>query len=370
MERNSRLFLKNELDNIIDKCLKNNIFSACSIAFLKMYGDKTERDCLCFGYTGNEKSGVKIDERTFFDLASLTKPLVTSLSVMVLFEDGKLALDDTLPQFFKRNMAGKRDINLYHLLTHSSGLPGHKDYYKKLIKIPENQRKTKIIDWILDEEVRSVPGTSTVYSDLGFILLGEIVERVSGESLDMFWRRTISIPLKLDNDLFFIKKIKTDSKRYVATGRCLWTHSELSGRVHDDNCRALGGVAGHAGLFGSTRGVARLCEAILSQFSGSRDSFVVNKKTLDFFFTKKINSSWTLGFDTPSGLKSSSGCYFSDKSVGHLGFTGTSFWMDLNEGVCIVFLTNRVVCGEDLQYIKAVRPIVHDVIMNKLTKKG
>lgn len=370
MERISRLLLKSDLDKFIDKCLINNIFSACSVAYLKMHAEKKESECLYYGNTGAEKSAMEVDGSTFFDLASLTKPLVTSLSIMVLFEEGRVALDDTLAKFFKRNIPEKRDITLYHLLTHSSGFPAHKEYYKRLITIPEKERKKKVIDWILDEKLSSTPGASALYSDLGFMLLGEIVERVSGENLDVFWKKRITVPLKLENDLFFTKTRETDSRGYAITGRCVWTHSELSGRVHDDNCRALGGVAGHAGLFGSASGVLRLCEALLSTFCGRQDSFVIKDRTLEIFFTKKRNSSWALGFDTPSGLQSSSGDYFSNKSIGHLGFTGTSFWMDLNEGVCIVLLTNRVACGEELENIKAVRPVIHDIIKKKLTKKG
>ena len=286
---------------------------------------------------------------------------------MVLVEEGKIELNNTLKDFYTRSLLGTKEITIYNLLTHSSGLPAHKHYYKKLISVPPGQRKSLIIDWILREPLSFQPGYDSLYSDLGFILLGDIVERVAEMPLDLFWEKQISTPLRLENELHFKNTLSPISHVYSTTGWCGWTNTELLGNVHDDNCRAIGGVAGHAGLFGTNYGVLKLCETMFKQFNGSSEKVVEEKGTLDIFFKKKVNSSWTLGFDTPTGLKSSSGTLFSEKSIGHLGFTGTSFWMDLQKGIGIVLLTNRVACNENIQNIQSMRPEIHDAIMNYLT---
>ena len=152
------------------------------------------------------------------------------------------------------------------------------------------------------------------YSDLGFMLLGRIVEKVSGYSLDDYWRRNIALPLDLDNDLFFASTQKKGFRVYAGTGECHWSKTRLSGVVHDDNCRALGGVAGHAGLFGTAKAVLALCENILLQYKGRRQSPSYSSENL----RTALNSSkgnWRFGFDTPSAVLSSSGKYFSDCSA-------------------------------------------------------
>lgn len=361
--------MRKKIDKLLGEALKKQVFTACSVGFFIKKENATEGDILNYGSAGEGQNIFPVDDETVFDLASLTKPLVTSLSVLALLEEGKLNIEDRLAKFFETSSAGKKNITLLHLLSHSSGLPAHRPYYKKLMDLPHAERMDRLIDWILAENLLFKPGVDNLYSDLGFILLGRIIEKISGESLDEYWERKIITPLDLENELFFASKRKTAHMVCAATGVCGWSKSGLCGKVNDDNCRALGGVAGHAGLFGSAKAVLSLCENIMLQFQGDRPHPSYSSEYLRKVFSTK-QGPWMFGFDTPSAGLSSSGKYFSDLTVGHLGFTGTSFWIDLQGGIAIVFLTNRVICGESLTPIKRLRPLLHDIIMEFIIKKS
>ena len=362
MEKNTKMLLHKKIDEILKISLKNIVFTGCSIGFLVKSGNGFCRTIYNYGSSGDDNNAFAVSEKSVFDLASLTKPLVTSLSLLPLLQDGEISLNDSIHKFFGARSIGKENITLFHLLTHSSGLPAHHPYYRELIEFPENVRKERLIDLILRENICYEPGSENIYSDLGFMLLGHIIEIVSGESLDNYWHRTIIKPLGLENGLFFANKKEIGSKVYVDTGKCGWSKTRLYGKVNDDNCRAIGGVAGHAGLFGTSQAVISLCENILLQYKGVRKHPAYSGDTLRKVLSRK-HGTWEFGFDTPSPGQSSSGKYFSDKSIGHLGFTGTSFWIDLEKEIVIVFLSNRVFCGDQLQAIKKLRPLLHDTIM-------
>ncbi len=361
--------MKKKIDKIIEESLKNNVFSACSVGFLVQTKNGPLSDIYNYGLVGENEINLSTDNDTFFDLASLTKPLVTSLCFLALMEEGKINTEDKLHEFFELRVAGHQKIQLLHLLTHSSGFPAHRPYYQKLVDLPEEERDKWLINSILAENLIYEPGTEYLYSDLGFILLGKIIEIVSKQTLDKYWQQKIQLPLKLDNGLFFASKKNMTDKSCATTGTCGWTQKKLCGVVHDDNCRAMGGVAGHAGLFGTCRAVLSLCENILLQFQGDRQPPPYSSENLRKVLRDK-HGPWVFGFDTPTSGLSSSGKYFSDNTIGHLGFTGTSFWLDLQRGIAVVFLTNRVVCGDNLTAIKRLRPLLHDVIMEDLMKKA
>ncbi len=366
MEKKTRALLKNNIDKLLNKSLINNVFSVCSVGFLVRDAGGFCGDIHSYGFPGEDQPDLEANKNSIFDLASMTKPLVTSLSLLPLLEEGKVGLDDRLPRFFGSRAAGKEEISLFHLLTHSSGLPAHQPFYRELIKVPEKGRKDKLIDMILAEELCYQPGTDNIYSDLGFMLLGNIIEKISGEYLDCYWERKIIRPLGLEKGLFFGNKRKIGTGVYVDTGKCGWSQKRLCGIVNDDNCRAVGGVAGHAGLFGSIEAVLSMCENMLLQFRDVRQHPVYSGATLRKVLDIK-HGTWVFGFDTPSPGFSSSGRHFSAKSIGHLGFTGTSFWIDLQKEIVVVFLTNRVFYGDNLEAIKKLRPLLHDTIMKVLT---
>jgi len=369
MEKRPYNLLKKKIDELMEEALKSHVFTACSVGFFVRENKMIEGNIFNYGFSGEKQDIFPVDERTVFDLASLTKPIVTSLSVLSLLEEGKLKKNDKVGYFFKTSLSQHNEIKIKHLLTHSSGLPAHRTYYKNLLNLPYADRMDQCIDWILKENLLFKPGDNNLYSDLGFILLGKIIEKVSGEKLDEYWKRKIVISLELDKGLFFASKQKTGPKVCVNTGICSWSQERLCGTVNDDNCRALGGVAGHAGLFGSAHALLSLCENILLQFKGDSQHPSYSSELIRKLLSNK-EGPWVFGFDTPTGNFSSSGKHFSDMTVGHLGFTGTSFWIDLQRGIAIVLLTNRVNCGENLTPIKKLRPLLHDTIMEFLIKKA
>ena len=367
MEKRSKRNLSEELAKIIVDALKNNVFSACSIGYLNSEKGKVYQNIHHFGYTDRTEDR-SVDKATIYDLASLTKPLVTTLSVMALVAKGKLRLEDELGKYFSEINDEKNKIRLSMLLSHSSGLPAHKPYYKVLAECQQKERNEVIVRLICNENLIFQPGSNTLYSDLGFILLGCLVEKITERSLADFWQDEIAQPMGLQKELFFPGPDGLPSKICAVTGVCNWSGKRLCGIVHDDNCRMLGGIAGHAGLFGTASGVLSLLEDLLLQYRGIKRHPAYGANILREFLNKRSASTWTYGFDTPSLGTSSSGRFFSAMTVGHLGFTGTSFWLDLAQGLAIVLLTNRVLMGDDPVPIRILRPIIHDTIMIYLTK--
>jgi CubicO group peptidase (beta-lactamase class C family) len=322
-----------------------------------------------FGYANLfTKNAVTRD--TVFDLASLTKPLATTLAVMVLIQQGKLSLEQQigsiLPSFHKTE---KEKITIKHLLCHMSGLPDFRPYYVKLSQLPIGDRRPALRELLLKEPLLSAIGEKVLYSDLGFMILNWVIETVSGKRLDYFVYETIYHSLGLEH-LFFVDLTATPrTGDFAATERCPWRHILLEGRVHDDNAYAAGGVEGHAGLFGIAADVHRLLLELLSTFHGYPLVGVVEKALLKTFFARQENSDRALGFDLPSTIDASCGNYFSRSSVGHLGFTGTSFWMDLEKSVIIILLTNRVHPTRDNDKIKGFRPKLHDAVMRSINNE-
>jgi CubicO group peptidase (beta-lactamase class C family) len=307
---------------------------------------------------------------TVFDLASLTKPLATTLAVMLLIQEGRLNLDQTvgsvIPIFSGTN---KELITIRQLLSHTAGLPDYNPYYEELATRSLAERKALLRTRLSNEKLVNPPGKTAVYSDVGFMILEWLIEVVARRPLNHFVEKSVYGPLGIEN-LFFIPVDSDSGKRdrqYAATEQCPWRGKVLDGEVHDDNAYVLGGVAGHAGLFGIAQDVYRLLKELLNVYSGEPNSGLFRKDMIQSFFQRQSDGgSWALGFDTPSRPKSSSGKHFSDQSIGHLGFTGTSFWVDLIRKVIVVLLTNRIHPSRKNEKIKAFRPVLHDRVMEAI----
>lgn len=318
--------------------------------------------------TTRYEGGAAITDQTFFDLASLTKPLATTLLVLSLLRDRVIGLEEPLPRFFTETPADKKNISLRDLLSHCSGLAAHQPYYLELENLSQAERIVALRHRILTAPLQYPTGTWAIYSDLGFLLLGMVVEQVGGQGLDKLFEERITRPLGLSETLLFNRIGATRPGRYAATEFCPWRGRVLEGEVSDENCFVLGGVAGHAGLFGTTRAVLTLVEAIHDLWQGEATPLAIDRADLQHFLTRQPipGSTWALGFDTPSASGSTSGRFFSPQSVGHLGFTGTSFWLDLAQHVMVVLLTNRVHPSRESHGIKAFRPQLHDEVMRGL----
>jgi serine-type D-Ala-D-Ala carboxypeptidase len=357
--------LKKRLKKALEKFIIEKVFPGAVVGISVFFNNDFKRNIFCYGNI--DESENKVKRSTFYDCASLTKPLVTVLSILALIEEKKIFWNDQLGSMISVPVPNdKKKISLIDLMSHSSGFPAHKPYYKNLMNMSPELRKSEVIRLILKEDLLYAPGEGCVYSDLGYILLGKIIEEKSGKMLDEFWRHRIIDPLFLQKKLIFphIEEIK--SNNFAPSGYLSTTNKKLSGIVHDDNCRILGGITGHAGLFGTAGGILSLCEHILMGYHDKLKNHSFSNKNLQFALKKRKNFSWTLGFDTPSPEGSSSGNYFSKKSVGHLGFTGTSFWIDLQKRISIVILSNRVFFGNENEKIKIARPVIHDIIMEEI----
>jgi CubicO group peptidase (beta-lactamase class C family) len=304
---------------------------------------------------------------TLFDLASLTKPLATTLAVMLLCQQGRLdprmTLAEVLPVFSNSPKAG---ITLRQLLSHSSGLPDYRPYYRQLESIPLAQRKSVLLDLLVQEPLAYPPGKGSLYSDLDFMILQAVVESASGRPLDRLAAESIYAPLGAAPLFFTGPGAVRTAGAFAATERCPWRGRVISGEVHDENAYALGGVAGHAGLFGSAPAVQRLLDELLAAYHAPAGGRLFGSTWVRLFFERDPAAGRALGFDMPSGEKPSCGRHFTETSVGHLGFTGTSFWIHLERRISVVLLTNRVHPSRENIAIREFRPRVHDAVMESL----
>ncbi|HTU93829.1 MAG TPA: exo-beta-N-acetylmuramidase NamZ domain-containing protein, partial [Gemmataceae bacterium] len=293
------------------------------IAFRKAYGLRRK-----------QPDEERMTADTLFDMASLTKPIATATSVMILLERGKLQLSDRvshyLPEFGKN---GKEAIAIEHLLLHTSGL-----IPDNLVKDYEDGRK-KAWERICNLRPLTEPGQQFRYSDVGFIVLGELVERVSGEAVDVFARKHIFAPLGLRDTTF--RPDKTLAER-AATTEKRGDHW-MRGEVHDPRSYHLGGVAGHAGLFSTADDLAVFAQMFLSggSYEGKR---ILKPQTVWSMTTPRqlAKGRRTLGWDASTSFSSDRGDRFSTRSFGHTGYTGTFMWIDPDNQTVLILLSNRV----------------------------
>jgi serine-type D-Ala-D-Ala carboxypeptidase len=328
------------------------------------------------GAVSREPGALTVTPDTVFDLASLTKPLATGLALMVLTDRGKLNLTTTLKEVlpFRWLPPDKRPLTLASLLTHRAGLPAWRPFYQEVLAAPPPDRPTLLERLAGATPLLHPPDTVTLYSDLGFMLLKAAAERLSGKNLDQFCREEIYRPLGLQI-LGFIPVpqpaqagLTTDNCVYAATEAGLIPGRPNAGQVHDENAWSAGGVAGHAGLFGTGREVFRLVSCLYRAYNGEKIA-PLTPDTLRLWMTVPASAHRALGFDALAGEPAgrAAGRYFSPKSVGHLGFTGTSFWLDLELGQMVVLLTNRVHLGrDDKAKIQAFRPRFHEAASRAL----
>jgi CubicO group peptidase (beta-lactamase class C family) len=312
-------------------------------------------------------SRAPVTSETIFDLASLTKPLATTLAVMRLVQHNQIKLEQHLGQLLPDfEHTDKARVKLEHLLYHNSGLPDYRPYYKALNGVATDSRRKALRQHLVQEPCINPIGQTVLYSDLGFMILAWVVEHVAQQRLDHFVVDEIYQPLGI-NHLFFIPhKIGDNRVTFAATENCPWRRKILEGQVHDENAYAVGGIEGHAGLFGTADDINRLLIELLFTYHGRTSAGLFQQDLLHQFFKRLSGTDKALGFDTPSRTGSSCGQGFSQDSVGHLGFTGTSFWMDLERSVIVILLTNRVHPSRDNERIKKFRPELHDTVMNAI----
>jgi CubicO group peptidase (beta-lactamase class C family) len=336
-----------------------------------------------FGKLSLRSEGEAVSLQTYYDLASLTKPLASAGIALRLADRGEISLDDPISRWVPSWGSGEKGkVTLFHLLSHSSGLPGWKPLYLEVLKwqekgegeIGSEEARRYLYERVHDEPLTRPAGASSEYSDLGFILLGEILERVGGRRLDRLADELIFSPLGVRSVFFLPRAVLPPDASIAPTEECPWRKRVLAGEVHDDHAFVMGGVAGHAGLFGTAEGVFRVASAWLRADRGGKEIF--STRSVSRFWERSgiPGSSFALGWDRPSEPPptalpgrsySAAGTKISRRSVGHLGFTGTSLWIDRDRGLIIILLSNRVHPARRNEKIRRFRPKIHDLIVEE-----
>jgi CubicO group peptidase (beta-lactamase class C family) len=298
---------------------------------------------------------------TIYDLASVTKVVATTSMAMLLCDRGQLDLNrpvvEVLPEFAGGDPQRKK-VTVEMLLAHSSGLPA----YAKLFL--QAKDRDSLLQLACTVPLEADPGTRAEYSDIGFIVLGELLQRLAGETLESFCSREVFSPLKMKSTSYCPGSELRNAIPPTVDDR-EFRHRVIQGEVHDENASLIGGVLGHAGVFSNTADLMKFSGAMLGAEPG-----LFRHEIIDLFTQRRqspIGTSRALGWDTPSP-PSQSGKYYSRHSYGHLGYTGTSLWIDGEHHIAIALLTNRTWPDKQSQLIKQVRPAFHDAVMEELLR--
>lgn len=318
------------IDRVIERGIRAGGYPGAAVVVGRKGAAVWEKGFGRLGWTNDD--GSVVAERTIYDLASLTKVVGTTTAVMILFDEGKLRLDDPVVKYIPEFTGGAKDqVTIRMLLEHRAGLPAGRDLWR-MTQTPEEARAA-----VISTPLFAAPGQYYEYSDLGADMLGFVIEAVSGEKLDKFLDERVFTPLGMTDTHFH-----PDAS---LRGRIAPTEINpprgypLRGEVHDENAYALGGVAGHAGLFSTASDLAVFAQMMLNGgiYNGTR---IVADSTVKLF-TRRAAGTRALGWDTCGG-HGSCGKYLGDNAYGHTGFTGTSIWIDPDREMFVVLLTNRV----------------------------
>jgi CubicO group peptidase (beta-lactamase class C family) len=348
---------------ILQEAITHRAFPAASVAVTY---DGRLVALKAFGRFTDELDSPAITRTTLFDLASVTKVVATTSMAMLLYERGLLDLDApvaaVVPEFVSHAERDSRrhDVTFRMLLAHSSGLPA----YQKLFL--EAHTREQLLEAVFIMPLSADPGSRAEYSDIGFILLGAALERLADESFDRFCRREIYAPLGMIQTTFNPPLEMRAQIPPTADDRD-FRHRIIQGEVQDENASILGGVAAHAGTFSTAADLAKFAHVMLR---GGRSIF--RPETIALFTrleSAPAGTSRALGWDTPSA-PSQSGRYFGPSSFGHLGYTGTSLWIDPEQQLSITLLTNRTWPDCSNHAIKQARPKLHDAVVEAIRSVG
>lgn len=313
-----------------------------------------------YGRLDTVQTSSLVDENSIYDMASLTKVISTTTASMILEEQGLLDLDRTvvsyLPEF---NAPEKAGITVRQIVTHRGGLEAFAPLFRDF------KGREQFLEQINIRPLKSAPGTATVYSDWDMILQQLIIEKITGQTLDRFVAEKVFGPLGMTSTMY-TPDSTTYFDRIAPTEVVAFRGGLVRGSVHDENAFSMGGVSGHAGLFSSARDLTIFAQMMLNngEYNGVR---ILKPETVARWTAPQSRtSSRALGWDTPS-KGSSAGSYFSPRSYGHTGFTGTSLWMDPERGLFVILLTNRVNPSRDNNRHAPLRRAVADAAQVSVT---
>lgn len=314
-----------------------------------------------FGYAQLEPEQRSISLDTIFDMASLTKVMATTTAILKLMEQGQLNIWDPLSRFYLEWPEDKSDITIHHLMTHSSG-------YQAIVRLwDQGMSYEEKIQYIINLPLEYPTGSQVIYSDPNFILLGDLVRRVSGYGLDTYLQKYVFGPLGMKRTTFNpLDKFSSD--QIAATEKCNWRGRMVIGEVHDENGASFDGVSGHAGLFSCLDDAVRFVQMILNegQWEGTRILTPQTVKLMRRDGTPILNQSRGLGWDLAKNPHCSGGVLLSEQAFGHTGFTGTSLWIDPELQLGVVLLTNRVHPTRENIKLIPFRSRLHNLIVSTL----
>jgi len=351
---------------VLQDALDSRAFPGCAFGVLSE-GEVVLSDALG-GFTFEDDTSA-VRPATPFDIASLTKVVSTTAVAMLLFQSGQLDLDtplgELLPGFIvgREDAALRRRITLRNLLAHNSGLPGYAGFYRTA------STPAALFRACLELPIETIPGERAEYSDPGFILLGKALEVLTHESLADSALKQVFSPLGMTSTVF---RPSGELRRSIPPTEIDTTfrHRTIQGEVQDENAWVLDGIAGHAGLFSNVPDLLRFAGEIIDGLgtAGKSASPLFSAETIRTFCERQspVGSSRALGWDTPSG-ESSAGRHFSRHSIGHLGYSGCSIWIDLDASLAAILLTNRTWPDRQSQAIRHVRPAFHDAVRESLS---
>jgi CubicO group peptidase (beta-lactamase class C family) len=319
---------------------------------------------------------------SIFDIASLTKPLVAAM-FFALSQEGKVALEDKLSDLLRAKTADPAagEIRFLHLLSHTSGLPAYKPFYDDIRGAEEKEGRRlwgnsegheRVVGCALSLPLEAAPGTACVYSDPGYILLGRALELAAFRPLDRILVSGIAGPLRMRDTAFLplVSLSECECGRIISTGFSEFRQKEKVGEVDDENAAAMGGVAGHAGIFSTAYDMFLFTREILRARRG--EGRILSRPSALRMTAKAAvppGCPRTPGWDTPSMSPaggSQAGRHFPEGSFGHLGYTGCSMWVDPSRNATVVLLTNRIFFGKQNDGLKTLRPLIHDAVMEEL----
>lgn len=355
--------LSKQVDDLILSAIEAHIFPGAAVAIgragvlVKNQG---------YGFLTYE-SDVPVTTDSQFDLASLTKVIATTTATMALIDQGKLNRDDRVPSVlpeFAQN--GKQDVTVFHLLSHTSGLPAYHAFHTMGLT-----QRDQVIDAIMAEKLEHPPGSECVYSDLGMITLGLIVEKIVGTDLDTYLKNHFWNVLGMTRTGFRpVGKTEFDPRIVPTEVDDVFRHALIQGAVHDETAFILGGIAGHAGLFSTSTDLAQFADMML-RGGTSHGTQLIDTATIAEFTTRIFPTGTctrALGWDTKTlDGYSSAGQFFGPRSFGHTGFTGTSIWMDPDQQLFVILLTNRVHPSRAETRHKEIRAQLADIAAQAIT---
>ena len=347
------------LETTMNKAVTDSVFPGASLAVLYKGRVVFHK---AFGRMTYNPQSTPADTATIYDLASLTKAIVTTSIAMQLVERDSLSLQAPVSHYLPAfSGKGKGNITIEHLLRHTSGLRAH-TLFSTTCSTPDQLFSTIAADTLL-----SRPGTKTLYSDLGFMLLGRIIETITKKTLDANFHNRFAEPLGMASTMFTPPQ-SLMSRIAPVEKDTLWPFTIQRPLVHDQNAALLGGVAGHAGLYSTTGDLIKMVTMLMDGGSVNNHT-LIHAATLKTFLVRK-DSERASGWDLRSlDGHSSSGDYFSSSSYGHLGYTGTSIWIDPERKLAVILLCNRVYPTSANIKIRSFRPLLHNTVCSSLGLK-